>query len=252
MRIIKIWALIGIVMMGLISCGDEAIEQTNTNTNTNTNTTINKIMALGASRVEGDRPQHESFRYETWKNLIENNWTFDFIGTQNDPGSYPVVESLNFDPNHQGRGGLTSGDILDQLENDLDQTGGPDIVLFSSPGGNDGLQNLPYDEAISNINQIIDVLQEVNPNVTLIIEQMAPGRSNIMTEELLYYFNQLQDEILTIVENKSTATSQVIAVDMYSGFTDAMLADDVHYNTKGAMFIAQRYYEVLTQVLEQE
>ena len=248
MRIIKIWALIAIVMMGLISCGDEAIEQTNTNTNT----TINKIMALGASRVEGNRPQHESFRYETWKNLIENNWTFDFIGTQNDPGSYPVVENLNFDPDHQGRGGLTSGDILDQLENDLDQTGGPDIVLFSSPGGNDGLQNLPYDEAISNINQIVDVLQEVNPNVTLIIEQMAPGRTDIMTEELLNYFNQLQDEILTIVENKSTATSQVIAVDMYSGFTDAMLADDVHYNTKGAMFIAQRYYEVLTQVLEQE
>ena len=31
MRIIKIWALIGIVMMGLISCGDEPIEQTNTN-----------------------------------------------------------------------------------------------------------------------------------------------------------------------------------------------------------------------------
>ena len=250
MRIIKIWALIGIVMMGLISCSDEAIEQTNTNTNTNT--TINKIMALGASRVEGNRPQHESFRYETWKNLIENNWTFDFIGTQNDPGSYPVVENLNFDPDHQARGGLTSGDILDQLENDLDLAGTPDVVLFSSPGGNDALQNLSYDEAISNINDIVDILQEVNPNVTLIIEQMAPGRSNIMTEELLYYFNQLQDEILTIVENKSTATSQVIAVDMYSGFTDAMLADDVHYNTKGAMFIAQRYYEVLTQVLEQE
>gem|GEM_PF-3821688 len=31
-----------------------------------------------------------------------------------------------------------------------------------------------------------------------------------------------------------------------------MLADDVHYNTKGAMFIAQHYYEVLTQVLVQE
>ena len=75
MRLIKIWALIGVVMMGLISCGDEAIEQTNTNTNT----TINKIMALGASRVEGNRPQYESFRYETWKDLIENNYSIDFI-----------------------------------------------------------------------------------------------------------------------------------------------------------------------------
>ena len=246
MRIIKIWALIGIVMMGLISCGDEPIEQTNTNTNT----TINKIMALGASRVEGNRPQYESFRYETWKDLIENNYSIDFIGTQNDPGSYPVVENLNFDPDHQGRGGWTSGDILDQLESDLDMAGTPDVVLFSSPGGNDALQNLPYDEAIGNINEIVDILQEVNPNVTLIIEQMAPGRTDIMTEELLNYFNQLQDEILIIAKNKATTTSQVIAVDMFSGFTDAMLADDVHYNTKGAMFIAQRYFDVLTQVLE--
>ena len=246
MKIIKIWALIGFVMVGLISCGDEPIEQTNTNTNT----TINKIMALGASRVEGNRPQYESFRYETWKDLIENNYSIDFIGTQNDPGSYPVVENLNFDPDHQGRGGWTSGDILDQLESDLDMAGTPDVVLFSSPGGNDALQNLPYDEAIGNINEIVDILQEVNPNVTLIIEQMAPGRTDIMTGELLNYFNQLQDEILIIAKNKATNTSQVIAVDMFSGFTDAMLADDVHYNTKGAMFIAQRYYDVLTQVLE--
>tara|TARA_B110000003_G_scaffold263009_1_gene286233 strand:- start:305 stop:1045 length:741 start_codon:yes stop_codon:yes gene_type:complete len=246
MRIIKIWALIGIVMMGLISCGDEPIEQTNTNTNT----TINKIMALGASRVEGNRPQYESFRYETWKDLIENNYSIDFIGTQNDPGSYPVIENFNFDPDHQGRGGWTSGDILDQLESDLNLAGIPDVVLFSSPGGNDALQNLPYDEAIGNINEIVDILQDVNPNVTLIIEQMAPGRTDIMTEELLNYFNQLQDEILIIANNKATTTSQVIAVDMFSGFTDAMLADDVHYNIKGAMFIAQRYCDVLTQILE--
>jgi lysophospholipase L1-like esterase len=246
MKIIKIWALIGFVMVGLISCGDEPILQTNTNTNT----TINKIMALGASRVEGNRPKYESFRYETWKDLIENNYSIDFIGTQNDPGSYPVVKNFDFDPDHQGRGGWTTGDILDQLESDLDLAGTPDVVLFSSPGGNDALQNLPYDEAIGNINEIVDILQEVNPNVTLIIEQMAPGRTDIMTEDLLSYFNQLQDEILIIAKNKATTTSQVIAVDMFSGFTDAMLADDVHYNTKGAMFIAQRYYDVLTQVLE--
>jgi lysophospholipase L1-like esterase len=246
MKIIKIWALIGFVMVGLISCGDEPILQTNTNTNT----TINKIMALGASRVEGNRPKYESFRYETWKDLIENNYSIDFIGTQNDPGSYPVVKNFDFDPDHQGRGGWTTGDILDQLESDLDLAGTPDVVLFSSPGGNDALQNLPYDEAIGNINEIVDILQEVNPNVTLIIEQMAPGRTDIMTEDLLNYFNQLQDEILIIAKNKATTTSQVIAVDMFSGFTDAMLADDVHYNTKGAMFIAQRYYDVLTQVLE--
>ena len=37
-------------------------------------TSINKILALGASRVEGSRPEFESYRYELWKSLKENNW----------------------------------------------------------------------------------------------------------------------------------------------------------------------------------
>ena len=36
---------------------------------------INKIMSLGASRVEGERPNFESYRYDLWKILVENNWT---------------------------------------------------------------------------------------------------------------------------------------------------------------------------------
>ena len=33
------------------------------------NTSINKILALGASRVKGSRPKFESYRYELWKDL---------------------------------------------------------------------------------------------------------------------------------------------------------------------------------------
>ena len=39
-------------------------------------TSINKILPLGASRVEGARPNYESYRYELWKDLKENYWTF--------------------------------------------------------------------------------------------------------------------------------------------------------------------------------
>ena len=53
---------------------------------------INKILPLGASRVEGGRPEYESYQYELWKDLKENNWTFDFIGTQSDDASYPDFE----------------------------------------------------------------------------------------------------------------------------------------------------------------
>lgn len=213
---------------------------------------INKIMPLGASRVEGDRPEFESYRYELWKELIKNGWTFDFIGTRSDEASYPTFNGKGFDSDHEGRGGWTSGQILKGLGGWLRLTGPPDIVLFSSPGGNDALENMPYNRTISNINAIIDTLQAVNPNVTIIIEQLAPGRSDLMTIELTDYFNKLQNDVLKIASAKSTNSSQVVALDLYTGFTDDFIADDVHYNEAGAVFIASRYYNVLENILEKE
>jgi lysophospholipase L1-like esterase len=213
-------------------------------------TSINKILPLGASRVAGNRPDYESFRYELWKDLEENGWTFDFIGTQSDEGDYPSFNSLDFDIDHEGIGGWTSAQILQALPNNLQETGAPDFVLFSSPGGNDALLGLPFNEAIDNINSIIDVLQNANPNITIIIELMAPGHSNMMTPELTTYFEQLQQGVVTICEEQTSSNSSVVAVDMYTGFSDAYLADDVHYNVTGADFIAQRYYNLLATLLE--
>ena len=213
-------------------------------------TSINKIITLGASRVEGSRPDYESFRYNLWKNLIENNWTFDFIGSQSDEALYPSFNGFDFDIDHEGRGGWTSGQILDGVGDWLTETGPPDIVLFSSPGGNDALEQLSYSEAVSNINSIIDVIQSSNPNCIIIIEQMAPGHSEIMTTELTNFWNQIQQEVLEIAENKTTENSQVIAIDMFTGFGDNFLADDVHYNEDGAEFIANRYYKILENLLD--
>ena len=155
-----------------------------------------------------------------------------------------------FDCDHEGRGGWTSGDILEELYNWLSVTGPPDIVLFSSPAGNDALEGLSYTQAITNVNGIIDIIQDFNPNTTIIIEQMAPARSDIMTSELTNFLEQKKKDILTIAESKTTAKSEVIAVDMYSGFNDSLLADDVHYNEDGAKFIAVRYFDLLVSILE--
>lgn len=219
-------------------------------TNKPQSNSINKILPLGASRVEGGRPEYESFRYELWKDLKENNWIFDFIGTQTDDAAYPTFNSNTFDQDHEGRGGWTSGEILNGLNDWLNQTGSPDIVLLSSPGGNDALQAMSYDQAVDNINAIIDVLQSDNPNIIIVIEQMAPGRSDIMTPELTSFFEQMQSEVLNIAATQTTTSSQVIAIDMFTGFNDGLLADDVHYNQAGAEFIADKYYQVLINVLQ--
>lgn len=215
-------------------------------------TSINKIMPLGASRVEGARPDFESYRYELWKLLVDGNWDFDYVGTQTDNANYDNLPDLTFDNDHEGRGGWTSGQILGGIDDWVSETGAPDIVLFSSPGGNDILSgSASYSEIISNINTIIDNLQTANPNVTIIIEQLAPGQSGFMTPEYTAAFESMQVDILMIAAEQTTATSQVITVDMFTGFDDSLLADDVHYNEAGAKFIADRYYDVLQDVLNQ-
>ncbi|WP_298543054.1 GDSL-type esterase/lipase family protein [uncultured Aquimarina sp.] len=245
LNIIRTLARITFITFLLISCSSDDDSETKP-----PSLSINKIMPLGASRVEGARPEFESFRYELWKDLKENSWTFDFIGTQSDQASYPTFNNEGFDIDHEGRGGWTSGQILSGLNNWLSQTGSPDIVLFSSPGGNDILESLDYNQMILNIVEIINTLQANNPNVTIVIEQPAPGNSNFMTTEFTNAFNQIQQDVLTIANEQSTVTSQVIAIDMFSGFSDIHLADDVHYNEAGAIFIANRYYNLLESILE--
>ncbi len=226
-------------------------EETVTPDNSIPSTATNKIMPLGASRVQGARPEFESYRYELWKLLIDGNYTFDFIGTVDDEASYPTYSGQSFDLDHEGRGGWTSGQILDGIEGWLSQAGAPDIVLFSSPGGNDALTGQSYDQAVSNVNAIIDIIQTANPNVTIIIEQLAPARSERMTGQLKTFFDRMIQDVVTIAADQSTETSKVVVVDMSTGFTDALLADDVHYNEAGAMFIANRYYDVLKNRLQQ-
>ena len=74
--------------------------------------------------------------------------------------------------------------------------------------------------------------------------------SEAMTPELTSYFIQMQQDVLTIANAQTTATSQVLAVDMFTGFSDDLLADEVHYNETGARFIAERYYTILENILK--
>ena len=184
--------------------------------------------------------------------MLDADWEVDLVGTQCDPGNYADYLGREFDRNHEGRGGWTSGQIREKLGTWLAETGPPDIVLFSSPGGNDALTGVPVSEAIANIDAIVGALQQANPQVTILIEQLAPGRSDLMSPELADVFLELQDAALDIAAARSSESSAVVPVDMATGFTDSLLADDVHYNQAGAEFIALRYFQVLEEVISTE
>ncbi|MEM7799125.1 MAG: GDSL-type esterase/lipase family protein, partial [Chloroflexota bacterium] len=204
-----------------------------------------EILPLGDSRVAGERPQYESYRYELWKNLLDNGWTFDFVGGQVDNASYDDYLGQAFDRDHEGVGGATSSDTLQTVIALLEGTGptneGPDIVLLGI-GGNDYLEGgRDPDEVLANVNQIVDLFQEANPDVTIFIEQIAPAASAFMFPQVQETFDTYNAAILDLASTQTNQSSSVIAVDMATDWSDAYLADPVHYNEIGAKVVADRY-----------
>ena len=216
--------------------------------NARTVETIN-ILTLGDSRVEGFRGEFESYRYELWKNLMENNWDVDFIGSRKDQGTYAPFMEICFDNDHEGTGGATTSSLLETLETvTFDYT--PDVALLGI-GGNDLLDEMqPVDVVINNINTIIDKVQSLNPDVVIILEQIAPGRSDIMSPEFTAIFNAFNEQIQTVVESQE-ADAQLFIVNMEVGWTDTYMADEVHYNEAGAKVVADRYYQAIVEHVQQ-
>ncbi len=206
-----------------------------------------KILTLGDSRVKGKRPTHESYRYELWKNLIDENWTIDFIGPETDTSTYPEYLDQEFDKEYGAYGGYTTSNMLEGLEHMLDAVETPDIVLLGI-GGVDLLVTGDVEQAISNINEMIDILQSNNPDVTIFLEQIAPGVIYVKSQDILQDFN---DAIAETAAYTTTSTSKVVSVDMARDWLNMYLADDVHYNELGAKIVADRYYEAIDEHVEQ-
>lgn len=191
---------------------------------------------------EQDNDSYESYRYELWKNLIDNNYNFDFIGREKDYGTYPLYAGLEFDNDHEGSGGFESEDVLANIDEILATIASPDIVLLSI-GGNDLLDGgNPPSEPIENIVELVGKLQAHNNNITIYLEEIAPANSETMTNSLTININDFNSQIVTIATSLTNSSSKVIALDMNSNFNESFLADDVHYNTDGAKFIADIYF----------
>ena len=195
---------------------------------------------------KGDDDGYESYRYELWKKCISNNYTIDFVGMQYDDGNYLEFNGYSFDRDHEGIGGIETEGVLDNIDEVLQQVNDLNIVLLCI-GGNDLLNGTNDPQtAIDNIHLIIDAIQNVQPNVTIFIEKIAPGNNEIMAPEFQLKIDEFNQLIAALAPIQTNANSNVIAVDMYTGFTENLLADDVHYNQEGALFIAERYFNAIS------
>ena len=205
------------------------------------------VFACIVSSCEKDNEQendsYESYRYELWKNLVDSNYNFDFVGRQKDYGTYEEYSGEEFDNDHEGAGGYESEDVLDDIDEILAAIPSLDVVLLSI-GGNDLLDGgNPPSEPIANIVELVEKLQTHNSNITIFLERIAPANSETMTSSLTTNLNDFNSQIISIADNLTTNTSKVIALDMNTNFNESYLADDVHYNKAGAKFIADIYFD---------
>jgi len=213
---------------------------------------LNQIVCIGDSRVEGFRPDYESYRFPLWKILVENDVSFDLIGTRADQQDYPDFMGKAFDRDHLAEGGATTATI----DAFLAQAGSlnPDIALLGI-GGNDLLDNADepdiVEQTLENVAANIDDIRALNQDVVILIEQIAPGRSDIMDEATQNLFSTYNEGIIQLANDRNTTDAPVISIDMASGWNDSFMADEVHYNEAGAERVALRYYDALQPYLQQ-
>ncbi|MEM7655926.1 MAG: GDSL-type esterase/lipase family protein [Bacteroidota bacterium] len=205
------------------------------------------ILPLGDSRVEGGRPEFDSYRFFLWTQLVDAGWEVDFIGNRKDEQTYPKREDGRcFDTDHQGLGGEVTIGVQETLAT-LVYKPAPDVVLLGI-GGNDLADGgRSAEETLTSLEEIIVALQTQYPGVSVLVEQIAPGRSDFMTSELTTHFLEFNAGVGQLAQQLHTDSTKVIAIDMAAGWGDNLMADQVHYNEAGAQLVADRYFQAMVE-----
>ncbi|MCH2164585.1 MAG: GDSL-type esterase/lipase family protein [Marinovum sp.] len=198
------------------------------------------VMPIGYSRVKGDPPEFDTWRYPLAQRIAAENCGIDLVGTL-DGLDYGSV----YDDDHASLGGYTTHDIIGQLPRVLRRIGEPDVAIVSI-GGND-LQLGDRSRAIlGRVDEIISILQCAHSEMVIILEQIAPGSSHAMAKDRLGQFDGFNSGIGDLLAQRSRADAPIYVADIRVGFTQSMLVDDVHMNADGAAHVASVFWRILS------
>jgi lysophospholipase L1-like esterase len=217
-----------------------------------------KIMPLGDSITQGyEGNPHEfySYRYDLWNKLQDNGYTnVNFVGSHQ-LLAFNKVDSRDFDKDHEGHGGWTTGQILTGDGPDAGGTGNlttwldglksngqiPDIVLMHLGTNDSG--NPDQTGVVASMKKIIDLLRSYNPNVTILLAKITP----YPTQEA--NINALNTLISQQMPGYQTPTSKLIMVNLNTGFLPSWLIDGLHPDPTGAAWMANRWYDAMVPLL---
>ncbi|MCT7966028.1 GDSL-type esterase/lipase family protein, partial [Laspinema sp. D1] len=214
-----------------------------------------KILPLGDSNTRGYPNQASLGGYRTrlWERLVENNgFNIDFVGQAN---SGPA----NMDRNHEGRGGFTITQLMDNRTNpftgfnqptdplyttieDALNYAQPDAVLLMA-GTNDILQDKPVGTALTDLGMMVDRIVATLPNTQVLVSSIIPNKSKYqIRQQRTKEFSEKVEEI--VVEPRANNNPNIRFVDMFNlplvpGDYDN---DGIHLTASGYDKLADEWY----------
>lgn len=214
----------------------------------------------GAYAQNGNR----SYRWHLAKQLVDAGATFNFVGSlannYSTDSAYPSWRGVPFNPGNEGHWGWQAQEVLGSTVGESSGNRGVSgIVQWTDDalGGYTadtatimiGINDLGYgqtDTQVSNhVAGIIDVLQADNPNVRIhLLELLHVGSGHSLYPALNHTVNDYNTNCLApLAAAKTTSASTVTVVGMNNGFgflANDMTYDNVHPNSRGEVFIANR------------
>lgn len=190
-----------------------------------------RILPLGDSITQADS-KHQSYRPWLWQLLNDANVPVDLVGSLD--GNYKGSPAYpdNFDLNHEGHWGWRSDEILQKLPLWL-QHYDADISLIHL-GTNDCLQNQPAAETLGELTQIVGLLRQDNPAISIAFSTLGP--TTWQNQQCLAQINQ---GLLALQNNLDTPQSPIaVAHTDQKLVPEPHLYDGLHPNSDGEKIIA--------------
>ena len=204
-----------------------------------------RIMPLGDSITAGPG----CWRAMLWNRLQTTGYTnIDFVGGVSDGGGCNPGYTYDFD--HEGHGGFSATGIADnnQLPPWL-AAASPDVILMHL-GTNDMWGGwIPLETKLTAFTKLIGQMRANNPNIKIIVAQIIP-MSLAACATCPADVAALNSRIPGWAAGLTTAQSPIAVADLWTGY-DAVAdnTDGTHPNNGGFQKMANRWYPVLTQVL---
>ena len=155
------------------------------------------------------------------------------------------LDSLGFDYEviNAGISGETTSGGLNRVDWTLKQK--VDIFVLEL-GANDGLRGIPLDETRDNLDKIIDMVREKNPDTEIILAgmQLPPNMGPEYTTEFRNIFPQ-------IAEEKNVKLIPFL-LDGVGGIPELNQGDGIHPTAEGHKILADNVWEVLEPIVEGE